>query len=96
MNRFNDYCYEEGSEEYWREYEEYVISQDRLRYEQYCLSPEQEEKFAKQLTGEIPIENGNRMSLVINLYMSDFHVSEQFPEKYPEAWKIYSAYCDMI
>ena len=84
-------------------YEEYLdnaanayLEYERYCYEQMTLSPEQEEYLAKQLTGELPIKNGNKLSVVSNLYLSGFHVSEHFKTLYPEAWRILGYCCDIL
>lgn len=84
-------------------YEEYLdnaadayLEYERYCYEQMTLSPEQEEYLAKQLTGELPIKNGNKLSVVSNLYLSGFHVSEHFKTLYPKAWRILGYYCDIL
>ena len=84
-------------------YEEYLdnAADAYLEYENYCyeqmvLSPEGEKYLAKQLTGEIPIKNGNKLSIVNELYLSGFHVSEHFKTLYPKAWDILCYYIDKL
>ena len=84
-------------------YEEYLdnaadayLEYERYCYEQMTLSPEQEKYLAKQLTGELPIKNGNKLGVVSNLYLSGFHVSEHFKTLYPEAWRILDYYWNIL
>ena len=84
-------------------YEEYLdnAASEYLEYEKYCyeqkiLIPEEEECLAKQLTGELPIKNGNKLSIVNELYLSGFHVSEHFKTLYPKPWDILCSYIDML
>ena len=84
-------------------YEEYLdnaadayLEYERYCYEQMTLSPEEEECLAKQLTGELPIKNGNKLSVVSNLYLSGFHVSEHFKTLYPKAWRILDYYWNIL
>lgn len=98
-------CMKEAEEGYieQRLYEEYLDEAaaaaewyERQRWEDTTLDPASEEYLAKQLTGELPIKNGNKLSVVVELFYSDFHISEEFPTKYPEAYNIYKALVDMI
>ena len=84
-------------------YEEYLdnaadayLEYERYCYEQMTLSPEQEEYLAKQLTGGLPIKNGNKLGVVSNLYLSGFHVSEHFKTLYPEAWRTLDYYWNIL
>lgn len=84
-------------------YEEYLdnAASEYLEYEKYCyeqmiLIPEEEECLAKQLTGELPIKNGNKLSIVNELDLSGLHVSEHFKTLYPKAWEILCYYRNML
>ena len=105
INRMMQWAFEDVLNEYLttkevaESYEEYLneASEANLEYERYCydqmtLSPEGEKYLAKQLTGEIPIKNGNKFSIVNELYLSGLHVSEHFKTLYPKAWDIL-CYC---
>ena len=87
---------QQSYEEYLDNAAEAYLEYERYCYEQMTLSSEQEEYLAKQLTGELPIKNGNKLSVVSNLYLSGFHVSEHFKTLYPKAWRILGYYCDML
>ena len=87
---------EQSYEEYLDNAAEAYLEYERYCYEQMTLSPEQEEYLAKQLTGELPIKNGNKLSILNNLYLSGFHVSDNFKTLYPKAWRILGYYCDML
>lgn len=82
--------------EEYPDYDEVYQAYEEYYYEQRTLSPAEEEEFAKQLLGELPIKCGNKMWLVHSLYMSDFHLSNNFKSLYPKAWDIYCAYIDML
>lgn len=87
---------EQSYEEYLDNAAEAYLEYERYCYEQMTLSPEEEEWLAKQLTGELPIKNGNKLSVVSNLYLSGFHVSEHFKTLYPEAWRILDYYWNIL
>lgn len=89
-------CYELDEEEYWRGYEESCHWYEKQKWLEYTLTPYEEEIFAKQLTGELPIKNGNKLSIVNELYLSGFHISEEFSTKYPEAYSIYKQFSNML
>lgn len=84
-------------------YEEYLdnAAEAYLEYERYCyeqmtLSPADEEYLAKQMLGEIPIKNGNKLSVVNELYLMGCHLSENFKTLYPKAWEIFCYYRGML
>ena len=87
---------EQSYEEYLDNAADAYLEYERYCYEQMTLSPEQEECLAKQLTGELPIKNGNKLGVVSNLYLSGFHVSEHFKTLYPEAWRILDYYWNIL
>lgn len=87
---------EQSYEEYLDNAADAYLEYERYCYEQMTLSPEQEEWLAKQLTGELPIKNGNKLGVVSNLYLSGFHVSEHFKTLYPEAWRILDYYWNIL
>ena len=87
---------EQSYEEYLDNAAEAYLEYERYCYEQMTLSPEEEEWLAKQLTGELPIKNGNKLGIVSNLYLSGFHVSEHFKTLYPEAWRILDYYWNIL
>lgn len=84
--------YEEYLDEAAEAYEEY----ERYWAEIKTLSPDDEEYLAKLLLDEISIKNGNKLSVVNDLYLMDYHLSEDFKTLYPEAWKVFCYYRNMI
>ena len=89
---YDDQLYEEYLDEAAESYAEY----ERYCYEQMTLSPADEEYLAKQMLGEIPIKNGNKLSVVNELYLMGYHLSENFKTLYPKAWEIFCYYRDML
>ena len=83
-------------EEYLDDAAESYAEYERYCYEQMTLSPEYEECLAKQMLGEMPIENGNKLSVVNELYLMGCHLSENFKTLYPKAWEIFRYYRDML
>lgn len=83
-------------EEYLDDAAESYAEYERYCYEQMTLGPAYEECLAKQMLGEMPIENGNKLSVVNDLYLTGYHLSENFRTLYPEAWEIFCYYRDML
>ena len=87
---------QQSYEEYLDNAAEAYLEYERYCYEQMTLSPADEEYLAKQMLGEIPIKNGNKLSVVNELYLMGCHLSENFKTLYPKAWEIFCYYRDML